>query len=77
MIQYIRFATHDPEGFALIRLDSITGIASTIHPDQCRVITPHGEYLCAGTFEHFNELFNSFVGGSWDGVPSTEANDGT
>jgi len=72
MIQFIKFATHDPEGFALVRLDAITGIASTSNPSQCKIVTKEEEYLVEGTLEFFVDILRSWIGSEVEAVPGGE-----
>lgn len=71
MIQYIKFATHDPEGFAIVKASDISGIASTSETDQCKLITNHGDYIVAGTIDLHIENFRSYFGNEFDSVPET------
>ena len=72
MIQYIKFATHDPEGFALIKASDISGYASTVNPDECKLVTNHGEYIVHGTIDYHIERMQTYFGGEWDSVPGAE-----
>lgn len=72
MIQYIKFATYDPEGFAIVKAEDISGVVSTIEPEQCKVITKHGEYLVAGTIEYHVERFQTYFGGEWESIPGAD-----
>lgn len=69
MIQYIKFATHDPEGFALIKAEDVSGIASTTEEDVCKLITNHGDYLIAGSIDLHIENMQSYFGTEWSSVP--------
>lgn len=71
MIQYIKFATHDPEGFALVKASDVSGIASTVESEQCKLITSHGDYLIAGSLDMHIENMQSFFGTEWSSIPET------
>lgn len=71
MIQYIKFATHDPEGFAIIRAADISAIAGMADPEQCKVVTTHGEYIVAGTIDYHIERMQVYFGGEWESVPGS------
>lgn len=68
MIQFIKFATLDPVGFALVKVSDISSIASTIESKECKVVTAHGEYLVEGTFEQHSDNLNAWLGSAWDAV---------
>lgn len=72
MIQYIKFATHDPEGFALIKASDISGICSTTETDQSELITNHGDYLVAGSIDLHIENMQSFFGTEWTSIPEPQ-----
>ena len=69
MIQFIKFATHDPEGFALIKATDISGIASTPDADKCRLTTSHGDYIISGSIEFILDEFRGLFGSEWTVLP--------
>lgn len=69
MIQFIKFATLDPVGFALVKVSDVSSISSTPEPNVCKLITSHGDFLIEGSFEHHNDNLDNWVGICWPGVP--------
>lgn len=69
MIQFVKYATIDPVGFAVVKLDDVTSIESTADADVCKVTHAHGDLLVEGTIEHHVDMLAALVGGAWDAVP--------
>ena len=72
MQQYIKFATLDPEGFILVRLEDVKAIQTESH-EVCKLTTPHDQLLVKGTMEYFLETMRVFVGGEWDAADWTSS----
>lgn len=72
MIQFVKFATMDPVGFTIVKLDDIKAIQTTLESDVCTLTTPHDQLLVKGSFDHFIDLFRSLVGGEWDAIPEPQ-----
>lgn len=71
LTQFIKFSSLDPIGLVLVSTDTITAIAPTVEPDQCRLVTSHGEYLVEGTMQHFIECLQSWFGQEWSAIQDT------
>ena len=69
MIQFLRFATSD--GFALVKLEDISSLASTDMDNVCRVTTRHADFLVTGSFDDFAETLAGIVGGDISTVKNT------
>ena len=72
MIQFVKFATLDPEGFALIRLDDISSFSESTTEGTCMLITKHNNFLIKGTVDYHIENMRNFIGGEWDAVPEEQ-----
>ena len=75
MIQFIKFHTLDPIGYAIVKLDDISGIASTSGEAECRLITCHGEYLVQGNINFLIGRMQDFVGGEFSACPEEFPNE--
>lgn len=72
MIQYIKYATIDPAGLALVKLADITTVESTVELEVCKLVHAHGDMLVQGTIDHHIEILAGLIGAEYNAVPVVE-----
>lgn len=75
MIQFMKFATVDPEGIALVKVEDISSFGPVENPDECVLVTNHENYRIRGGVKWHMENLQNCVGVEWEGVPEEKVSE--